>query len=159
MAVTSAEVARRAGVSQATVSYVLNSTPGQAISERTRGLVLKAAADLGYQPSSVARGLRRGRTDAVVCPLPGLTLTHTLACLVETCAVALEREGLFLVPDFTPRESTSAQLAAWRRLAPAAVLDILLRHDDPVLRELERTRTPVLSANLPEQPEIGRAHV
>jgi DNA-binding LacI/PurR family transcriptional regulator len=152
MAVTSSDVARRAGVSQATVSYVLNATPGQAISERTRALVLKAADDLGYQPSSVARGLRRGRTDAVVCPLPGLTLTYTLACLVETCAAALEREGLFLVPDFTPRNGALAQVAAWRRLAPTAVLDILLPRNDPALRELKRTRTPVLSANLPDQP-------
>jgi DNA-binding LacI/PurR family transcriptional regulator len=58
VAVTSADVARRAGVSQATVSYVLNSTPGQAITERTRVRVLKAANDLGYQPNSAARGLR-----------------------------------------------------------------------------------------------------
>lgn len=151
MAVTSADVARRAGVSQATVSYVLNSTPGQAITERTRSLVIKAAADLGYQPNSVARGLRRGRTDAVVCPLPGLTLIHTIATLVETCASALEREGLFLVPDFTPHEGTSAQVTAWRRLAPAAVLDILLPSDDPALVELRRGGVPVLSGNLPEQ--------
>lgn len=151
MAVTSADVARRAGVSQATVSYVLNSTPGQAITEKTRARVRKAADDLGYQPNSAARGLRRGRTDAVVCPLPGLTLIPTLADLVETCAVALEREGLFLVPDFTPRDSASAQVAAWRRLAPAAVLDILLPSDDPALKELRKAGVPVLTGNLPGQ--------
>jgi DNA-binding LacI/PurR family transcriptional regulator len=151
VAVKSADVARRAGVSQATVSYVLNSTPGQAISEQTRTRVLKAADDLGYQPNSAARGLRRGRTDAVVCPLPGLTLIPTLANLVETCAGALEREGLFLVPDFTPRDGASAQVTAWRRLAPAAVLDILLPRNDPALTELRKAGVPVLSGNLPGQ--------
>ena len=52
--VTSADVAREAGVSRATVSYVLNDTPHQTIPEATRQRVLDAAARLGYAPS--ARG-------------------------------------------------------------------------------------------------------
>ncbi len=54
--VTIKDVARRAGVSIATVSYVLNqSVP---VSEPTRTRVLEAAAELGYRPSAVARSLR-----------------------------------------------------------------------------------------------------
>ena len=45
------DVAAAAGVSQATVSYVLNDTPGQKISEPTRRRVLDAVARLGYTPS------------------------------------------------------------------------------------------------------------
>lgn len=152
MAVTSRDVATRAGVSQATVSYVLNNTQGQAISPATQDRVLRAAADLGYQVNPVARGLRRGRTEAVVAPLPGLSLTYPLARVVECCSVELEREGLFLVPDFTPRSTPAEAVAAWRRLAPAAVLDVLLRHDDPVLAEVRAAGIPVLSANVPHEP-------
>src|SRR6185312_9765886 len=68
--VTSADVARLAGVSRATVSYVLNETPGQTISISTRGRVLDAAARLGYAPSAAARTLRTGRSDVVLCLLP-----------------------------------------------------------------------------------------
>lgn len=54
--VTIKDVARRSGVSIATVSYVFNESAP--ISEGTRSRVLKAAADLGYRPNAIARGLR-----------------------------------------------------------------------------------------------------
>ena len=51
---TGADVARRAGLSRATVSYVLNDTPHQAIPESTRQRVRDSAAELGYTPSAAA---------------------------------------------------------------------------------------------------------
>lgn len=51
------DVAREAGVSIATVSYVLNNKPA-AISEDTRRLVWKAAQRIGYTPNVTARNLR-----------------------------------------------------------------------------------------------------
>jgi DNA-binding LacI/PurR family transcriptional regulator len=68
--VTSADVARVAGVSRATVSYVLNDTPHQTISAATRTRVFEAASSLGYAPSAAARALRTGRSDVVLCLLP-----------------------------------------------------------------------------------------
>lgn len=50
------DVARRAGVSIATVSYVLNESAP--VSEPTRSRVLAAVAELGYRPSAIAQGLR-----------------------------------------------------------------------------------------------------
>ncbi len=46
---TMTDVAKLAGVSQSTVSMVLNHTPGMRMAEATRARVLKAANDLGYQ--------------------------------------------------------------------------------------------------------------
>lgn len=57
------DVAERAGVSIATVSFTYRQ-PGK-VRESTRELVLAAAADLGYVPSASARGLARGRTGAL----------------------------------------------------------------------------------------------
>jgi DNA-binding LacI/PurR family transcriptional regulator len=54
--VTIKDVAQRAGVSIATVSYVLNNSAP--VSAPTRARVLAAAAELGYHPSVIARGLR-----------------------------------------------------------------------------------------------------
>jgi len=53
------DVARLAGVSQPTVSRVLNNTSTPiAVSEATREKVLKAVAELGYRPNMTARSLR-----------------------------------------------------------------------------------------------------
>lgn len=48
----------RAGVSIATVSYVLNDR--ESISQATRERVLRAASELGYRPSVTAQGLQAG---------------------------------------------------------------------------------------------------
>lgn len=58
--VTSAEVARRAGVSQSAVSRVF--TPGASVSAKTMEKVRAAAAELGYRPNVLARSLITGRT-------------------------------------------------------------------------------------------------
>jgi LacI family transcriptional regulator len=61
---TQIDVARRAGVSRATVSYVLNGvTNGKVpISKETRQRVLEAIDELGYVPDARARALRSGDT-------------------------------------------------------------------------------------------------
>jgi LacI family transcriptional regulator len=63
--VTILKVAERAGVSQTTVSYVLNDRPNHGIPPETRERVRRAAAELGYRPNALARGLVRGRTNSL----------------------------------------------------------------------------------------------
>lgn len=57
---TSRDVARLAGVSQATVSYVL--TGKGSISPATRERVLQAAESIGYRPNLAARSMRTRRS-------------------------------------------------------------------------------------------------
>jgi LacI family transcriptional regulator len=59
------DVARLAGVSPATVSFVMNQTVGQTISEETRLRVLQAVAELDYRPNRAAQGLRQGRSATI----------------------------------------------------------------------------------------------
>jgi DNA-binding LacI/PurR family transcriptional regulator len=63
---TAADVARRSGVSRATVSYVLNNVQGQTIPPATQERVRAAAADLGYVPSAAAASLRRGHSRIIL---------------------------------------------------------------------------------------------
>ncbi len=58
--VTSADVARLAGVSQSAVSRVF--TPGASASKSTAAKVRRAAAQLGYRPNILARAMVSGRT-------------------------------------------------------------------------------------------------
>lgn len=62
---TMADVARRAGVSATTVSFVINDRRDQAISEGTRARVLAAVEELGYRPNRAAQGLKTRRTDTL----------------------------------------------------------------------------------------------
>jgi LacI family transcriptional regulator len=55
------DVAKRAGVSTATVSFVLNDNPKEAISKTVRERVLDAARALSYHPSAAAAALARRR--------------------------------------------------------------------------------------------------
>src|SRR5689334_12292567 len=70
---TMRDVARAVGVSQATVSYVLNGKPDARISPDTRRRVLEAAARLEYRPNAIARAMAVGssRTIGVYQPHVG----------------------------------------------------------------------------------------
>jgi LacI family transcriptional regulator len=62
---TMGDVARLSGVSQTTVSFVINDTPNANISEKTRAAVLKAVEELGYTPNAIAIGLRKSQSRVI----------------------------------------------------------------------------------------------
>src|SRR5262245_26967446 len=68
------DVARAAGVSAATVSYVLNQSAP--VSEATSRRVLEAVERLGYQPHQQARNLQQQRTATLGLALPASGATH-----------------------------------------------------------------------------------
>lgn len=60
------DVARLAGVSQTTVSFVVNDTPeANSIPEETQARVRDAVRDLSYRPNALARALRSERTQTI----------------------------------------------------------------------------------------------
>jgi DNA-binding LacI/PurR family transcriptional regulator len=59
---TIADIARRAGVTKAAVSFALNGQPG--VSAATRKRILAIADEIGFEPSSAARALSDGRAGA-----------------------------------------------------------------------------------------------
>lgn len=63
--VSSKDVAKEAGVSQATVSYVLNNAKGVSITSKTREAVLEAARRLNYYPNYIARGMKLKRSMSI----------------------------------------------------------------------------------------------
>jgi DNA-binding LacI/PurR family transcriptional regulator len=65
MPVTTYDIAQKLGVSQSTVSRILNGVQGYRVAENTRLRVLEAARQMGYRPNSIARSLRKRRTNIV----------------------------------------------------------------------------------------------
>lgn len=64
-AVTAKDIANACGISQATVSYVINNKAGKRVSEKTRQLVLETAKRLNYIPNSTARSMRTNRAMSI----------------------------------------------------------------------------------------------
>jgi LacI family transcriptional regulator len=75
---TQADVARLAGVSRATVSYVVNDRTNERvpISEETRRRVLEAVAELDYVPDARAQALRSGNTKTIGLVIPDIHNPH-----------------------------------------------------------------------------------
>jgi LacI family transcriptional regulator len=83
------DVATLAGVSQPTVSRVLNHNETTVqISEETRQRVLNAVEELGYRPNVVARSLRTQRTQTVALLIADISngFYHPLARAVQDVA-------------------------------------------------------------------------
>lgn len=85
--VTRADVAARAGVSPAVVSYVLNGGP-RPVSDGTRDRVRQAVAELGYRPNHAARSLRLRRTATL-----GLLVPDNINPFFAELAKAVEDEA------------------------------------------------------------------
>lgn len=117
------DVARASGVSTATVSFVLNDTPGQTIPEPTRARVREAARDLGYTPHRLARALREGTSRVVLLKLGDLRPGHSLDGFVTGMRQELWRRGHTLVvhPGGADRAALAELVAT---LAPRAVVDL-----------------------------------
>ncbi len=92
---TAAEVARRAGVSPAVVSYVLNEGP-RPVAPATAERVREAVRELDYRPNRAARALRVGSTGMVGLILPSVTNPFFAACS-EAFQAAAHVRGLALI--------------------------------------------------------------
>lgn len=65
------DIAERAGVTTAAVSYVLNNAPGRRISQKKREEILRIASELRYVPHLTARSLVTGRSYTLAANFTG----------------------------------------------------------------------------------------
>lgn len=129
---TQADVARRAGVSQALVSYVLNGSP-VSMPEATRRRVLDAMEDLGYVPHGGARALRLDRTMTLALVIPDITNPYYPA-VERGLQDSAESAGFQLVTYNTDgiaeKERKALRSIRETRADGAVVYDFHLGHDD-----------------------------
>ncbi|MGY6022248.1 LacI family DNA-binding transcriptional regulator [Streptomyces spinosirectus] len=94
---TMADVARRAGVSVATVSHVLNDT--RPVLPHTRQAVLDAIDLLGYTPNTLARSLVTSRTRSIGLAVSAISNPYFTEILQGVEAAALEQGYSLLIAD------------------------------------------------------------
>ena len=158
MRITSTDVAREAGVSQTTVSFVLNDTRGQTIPEETRQRVLEAAKRLDYRPRASARSLAAGRSDVVLLALPGVPISTNLSRFIEQLAGALAEHGLSLVTHLA--EGHGRPLPDLCAAVDASAVISLIAFDEETTEALYRAGAEVVLGTgvqaSAELQEIGR---
>lgn len=150
---TGRDVARLAGVSQATVSLVFSGSPGHRVSDATRDRIHAAARELGYRPQAAGRQLRLGRSGMVLLAVPNLLgpfFGRVLTGVHEEAA----RHGLAVVVSSGWDAATLAEAAAAGRFDGL----LICSPDDRQLGELPPDTAAVLldadpAAN-PDRPTV-----
>ncbi|WP_323368774.1 LacI family DNA-binding transcriptional regulator [Nocardioides sp. dk4132] len=132
-------MARRAGVSRATVSHILNGQGGR-FSPETLQRVRRAAEDLGYVPSSAGRSLVKGRSDLVMIVFPFMTMTD-LQDIVDVLSEGLAEHGFNTIVQLSGPVGSEAHLRLRHvadSLRPAGIIDLggLTRKDHEEFRRL-----------------------
>jgi DNA-binding LacI/PurR family transcriptional regulator len=141
--VTLQEVARRAKVSSATVSRVLNNT-GR-VKENARSRVLRAIDELNYHPNLLARTLARGRSRTLGLIVSNLKNPFFLDIFQALEADAHEKgfEVVVANTDYRPEHLvTQAKLMQGRRVAGLAV--VVSEMEPTLVAELLESRIPVV---------------
>ena len=120
---TSADVARHAGVSRTTVSYVVNGIANAGISAETRDRVLAAAAALGYSQYGPGRALKSGRSEVVLFVLNDAPILHAMNSFLDELDARLTAGGMsLLLYRVSPRGNPLSRI--WREVGPFAVIGI-----------------------------------
>lgn len=140
--VSAADVARRAGVSQAAVSYVMNGRAG--VSVETRERIVAIAQELNFRPKQLAATLRNGRSHTF-----GLVLAHMANPFYPELSVGVTdaaRAGgyqVFLARTRDDEESLSEAIRAMVDHSVDGIVLTVARSDNAdALRQLRIARTP-----------------
>ena len=126
---TSRDVAKLAGVSIATVSFVMNGRDDRRVGAQTRDRVLAAARELSYAPNQSARSLRRRRTErvALVVGSIGVPTYDLLSLDLHTGADAAGYGVITLIVDSESRAAKAVDLLH-QRIADGAVIAASVPH-------------------------------
>jgi LacI family transcriptional regulator len=145
---TSLDVAKLAGVSRTTVSFVLNDVPSVSISAATRKRVLDAAKKLNYSPNVAGKKLVSGKSytiGLVLCQSPEQIFTDAFLpqVILGVEQAAIQQGFHVLLKPVDPNDT-----GGYARLITENHVDGILlsgpREDDTALMKLHQQRVPVL---------------
>jgi DNA-binding LacI/PurR family transcriptional regulator len=111
---TIADIARRAGVTKAAVSFALNGQPG--VSAATRERILAIAAEVGFEPNSAARALSDGRAGAfgLIIERPARTLGSEVFFMQLISGIQAELATNHITLLFTMVEDQAEEIRMYR---------------------------------------------
>lgn len=141
------DIAQKAGVSVATVSYVLNNNRFVSADKRER--ILDAIKELNYVPNAVARGLRVRESKAISLIVSDIT-NPFYPDLAKACEDVAQSLGYTVNMINTNDVSSRVELAASQLLEgkiDGLILTVALERDRPVIERLLEGDYPVVLAH------------
>ena len=142
------DIARAAGVSQSTVSRVLNDTPTSVpIAAETRERVQEVAKRLGYRPNPLARGLRGARTMLLGVIVRDITDPFFAIAIEALSTEALARGYNVVLGSAHSKADEAIALRAVleTRHCDAIVLLGDMRDEPRFLEDLRASQTPMVA--------------
>lgn len=130
--VSMADVAREAGVSQQTVSRVINNQPN--VREQTRQRVLETSERLGFRPNFAGRTLRDGCYHTIGLCTFDISMAGNLATFEGVVIAARERGYAVTMIEMGPEQAPYSVERATRRLGElpvdGAIINLNILPDD-----------------------------
>ena len=157
--ITIYDVAKKAGVSMATVSRVVNGNPN--VKPGTRKKVMEVIGELDYRPNAVARGLASKKTTTVGVIIPDVTNVYfsSLARGIDDVATMYKYNIILANSDGNEEK----EIQVFNTLLAKQVDGIIYMgtHLTEKLREqIKRSKTPVvLAGSIDHKNEIVSVHV
>jgi DNA-binding LacI/PurR family transcriptional regulator len=145
---TIADIAQRAGVTKAAVSFALNGQPG--VSAATRERILAIAEEVGFQPNSAARALTAGKSGVfgLVIDRPACTLGIEPFFMQLISGIQAELAAHQVMLQFTMTEDVDAEIALyrqwWAQRRVDGVFIVDLQVDDCRIAAIEELRMPAV---------------
>ncbi|GAA3228884.1 LacI family DNA-binding transcriptional regulator [Dactylosporangium siamense] len=151
MAVTIADVAKHAGVSRSTVSYVLSGN--RSISAETIARVEASIEALEFRPHAGARSIRTGRTGVIAMALPLVHGPHNQVQMpyVWAALTAAQEAGLKLLM-LTDDDGATAIRDAVGSAMVDGVMVMEVQHKDPRPKLLRSLKCPAVLVGTPANP-------
>jgi LacI family transcriptional regulator len=142
--VTSRDVARTAGVSQATVSRVLQCSDN--VTDETRKRVMNAVAETGYEPNVLARAMKTQRTQTIGVVVARITNPY-YPQLIEALSAELASANQRMVLWTSEGAGDASALEAIRQRMVDGVVFTTVTAESVPLHEALRRNAPVVTLN------------
>lgn len=141
---TMSDVARRAGVSAASVSYALSGAPG--VSEERREQILAIAEEMGFRPNRTARELRSSTTKAIGLLLADIANPFYTEVAGGVVAEAAEEGYEVFISHVGIGGDRQADIAFSQvdRNCSGLIFTSLVEADQPLLDKLRREGVPLI---------------
>jgi DNA-binding LacI/PurR family transcriptional regulator len=142
------DVAQLAGVSQSTVSRVLNESDSLVpISDETRQRILNAVETLGYQPNMIARSLRTQRTQMIAVMIGDISnaFYHPIVRAVQDVAGARDYDVLISNGDHMYENEKRFLSTVLRRPVDGVIMAPHRLTTDDLDQFIKRSRIPIVA--------------
>jgi len=151
MAVTIQDVARHAGVSRSTVSYVLNGN--RSISEKTAARVRRSVDELGFHRHAGARSVRVGRSGVIAMSMPMVHGRRNAVQMPYVWAILEAAQDVGLkVLALTDDDGETAVRDAVSSAMVDGVIALEIQRRDPRIALLAELKCPTVLVGSPDDP-------